>query len=80
MTLNYEFGGDDYIQGEPFTFEVSDNVAFNDYLRAVFPTEAKSILAELGEYIDITGFLQDSEEYFKDMYEDDAREQWRDAR
>lgn len=80
MTLNYEFGGDDYTPGEPFAYQVSDTTAFKDYLQAAFPKEAKAIWEELGEYIDVNGFLADSEDYFMDMYEDDAEEEWRDMK
>lgn len=80
MTLNYEFGGDDYTPGEPFEYQVDDATAFKDYLQAAFPKEAKAIWEELGEYIDVNGFLADSEDYFMDMYEDDAEEEWRDMK
>lgn len=80
MTLNYEFGGDDYTPGEPFAYQVSDTTAFKDYLQAAFPKEAKAIWEELGEYIDVRGFLADSEDYFMDMYENDAEEEWRDMK
>ena len=37
MTLNYEFGGDDYTPGELFAYQVNDTTAFKDYLQAAFP-------------------------------------------
>ena len=80
MTLNYESCGDDNTQGEPFAYQVDDTAAFKDYLQAALPKEAKAIWEELGEYIDVRGFLADSEDYFMDMYEDDAEEEWRDMK
>lgn len=74
MTFTYEFGVND----EEIELTVSDTEVFFDYMDKLFGKQAKQIIDELGDYTDYRGFVKDNADWLKDMYEDEAREMWRD--